>query len=204
MLISVNVRNGRTSTLAIGWKLDLDGTEKADTHGPLVNIRRAVSGPVRWMAFGLGVMSAGTMAYLVLSPAFVDLQTYTPAQTAGTVLTSTSQGVPLLRLTDANGEQRRFVCDTRGRSGRCLLPALNAGLRDGAVATVTHLRPPPSGAMAEPIILQITVDGREYLDCSQRLQELRLVETGGPELLCPMDLREGASSGLSLSRNITS
>ena len=74
------------------------------------------------------------------------------------------------------------------------MPALNAGLRDGAVATVSYLKPPSGAALAEPIVLQITVEGREYLDCSQRLRELRLLETGGQKFYCPIAVKRGRRS----------
>lgn len=120
----------------------------------------------------IAVLLLGAMLYLILRPLFVDFGDYRRLEATGTIVTQTPSGRRLLRITDAQGTTTRIVCDARGRSGMCMIPAVRAGLVEGGGATVTYLAPPGVALLAEPVVLQIVQDGRALLDCEARAREL--------------------------------
>jgi hypothetical protein len=122
----------------------------------------------------VAVLLLGAMLYLILRTLFVDFGDYRPVEATGTIVTQTPRGRRLLRITDAQGATTLIVCDARGRSGMCLMPAVHAGLVEGGVATVTYLAPPKGALFAEPVVVQIEQDGRALLDCAQRLRTLEV------------------------------
>jgi len=113
--------------------------------------------------------------YLIIAPEFVDFDDYRRVEASGQIATSTARGVLRLRLLDEHGKMQLISCDARGRSGRCLMPAVRAGLKDGDVATVIYLRPPQDMPLAETVVVQILKGGRPLLDPEQRSRELGTV-----------------------------
>lgn len=120
----------------------------------------------------IAALICAAMLYLIIAPEFVDFDDYRRVEASGQVATSTARGVLRLRFHDEQGKMHRISCDARGRSGRCLLSAVRAGLVEGELATVTYLAPPESAPFAEPVVVQIEQDGRALLDCAQRLRAL--------------------------------
>jgi len=147
---------------------------------------------LRRVALLLGGVSALGLVFLIARPALVDLDSYERGETSGVVTTSTASGRLLLRVTDPQGEQRRFACDPRGRSGQCLMPAIRMGLEDGQQATIVFLQIAAVDPWADPILLQIVVDGRDLLDCRERLRDLNLLQSERAGELCPGVSRGGA------------
>ncbi len=116
----------------------------------------------------IAALICAAMLYLVVAPEFVDFDDYRRVEASGRVATSTARGVLRLRLHDEQGKRQGISCDARGRSGRCLTPAVRAGLKDGDVATVIYLQPPEGMPMAEAVVVQILKDGRPLLDPAER------------------------------------
>lgn len=144
----------------------------ADTRGMSQRRFRLPRTPFEIAITAVAVLLLGAMLYLVLRPLFVDFGDYRRVEATGTVVTQTRRGRRLLRITDAQGATTLIVCDARGRSGMCLLPAVRAGLVEGDAAMVTYLAPPGAGLLAEPVLLQIVQDGRALLNCEARAREL--------------------------------
>lgn len=123
----------------------------------------------------IAALICAAMLYLIIAPEFVDFDDYRRVEATGPVATSTARGVLRLRLHDEQGKMQRISCDARGRSGKCLIPAVRAGLKDGDVATVIYLKPPEGMPLAEAVVVQIRKGGRPLLDSTERGRELGTV-----------------------------
>lgn len=128
--------------------------------------------PFEIVIAAIAALICAAMLYLIVAPEFVDFDDYRRVEASGPIATSTSRGVLRLRLHDAQGKMHGISCDARGRSGKCLMPAVRAGLIEGGWATVTYLAPPETAPSAEPVVLQIEQDGRALLDCAERRRAL--------------------------------
>ncbi|WP_448659806.1 hypothetical protein ACPVPU_04640 [Sphingomonas sp. CJ99] len=130
------------------------------------------------LALVLILGTGAVLAYARLVPLIADYDTYRRVEVEGRVRLSTATGRLLLRVDRGSGDPLVVTCSARPRSGACFRPAIQRGLRDGDVARVTYLSPPASAWFQEPVVLQIADDRRAYLDCGQRLHELRLDPRG--------------------------
>jgi hypothetical protein len=120
----------------------------------------------------IAALICAAMLYLIIAPEFVDFDDYQRIEASGQIATSTARGVLRLRLHDEHGKMQLISCDARGRSGKCLMPAVRAGLKDWDVATVIYLRPPEDKPMAEAVVVQILKGGRPLLDPAERRRVL--------------------------------